>query len=287
MQAVHGPTGGRRRLRVALRRARDTAGLTQEQVAAAMDWSLSKLIRIEAGTVSISTNDVKALLQLYRMTQPTQVSELVELAKVARRRTWWSQYRDQIPASYGIYIGLEAEAAELCSYHSVGMPGLLHTEEYARAMVEAVAPMQVGLDEVERRVEIRMRRQKEIFGRPRRPRITCVIDEAALRRQIGGPTVTRDQLLHLVALGSDSDIVIRVLPFSAGGYTLLGHFVILRFADPDDTDVVYLEGTGVEEVIDQPAGVLPYLETFRRLQEGSLTKADSLALIARIAGEMR
>src|SRR5690349_8967067 len=107
MGTVYGPTVGRRRLRSAIRRAREAAGLTQEQVAVAMDWSLSKLIRIESGQVSISTNDVKALLSHYRVNDPVQVADLVDLARVARRRTWWSPYRDSVPPAHYAYIGLE------------------------------------------------------------------------------------------------------------------------------------------------------------------------------------
>ncbi|HEX5542805.1 MAG TPA: helix-turn-helix transcriptional regulator [Micromonospora sp.] len=287
LQTVHGPIGGRRRLRTALRRARDISGLTQEQVAATMDWSLSKLIRIEAGTVSISTNDLKALLQLYRITDPVQVSEFVEIARVARRRAWWAPHKDHIPSSYGTYIGLEAEADELCSYHSVGLPGLLQTEDYARAMVDAVAPMHLRRDDVERRVEIRMQRQRAVFSQAVPLRMSCVIDEAALRRQTGGIEVMREQLLHLEDLGNQTNIVIRVFPFTAGNYTNLGHFLILKFPDPDDTDVVYLENResgGL--VIDEPTDTRPYLETFLRLQERSLPRTDSLAFIRRIADEM-
>ncbi|HEX5594901.1 MAG TPA: helix-turn-helix transcriptional regulator [Micromonosporaceae bacterium] len=286
MQTVHGPIGGRRRLRTALRRARDVCGLTQEQVATAMDWSLSKLIRIEAGSVSISTNDLKALLQLYRITDPAQVSEFVEIARVARQRAWWAPYKDHIPSSYGTYIGLEAEAAELCSYHSVGLPGLLQTEEYSRAMVDAAAPM-LRRDEVERRVEIRRRRQQAVFSRADPLRMNCVIDEATLRRQTGGVEVMRKQLRHLVELGNTPNICIRVLPFTAGDHMNLSHFLILRFPDPDDTDVVYLEhAENGGLVIDEPTDTRPYLETFLRLQKRSLPKADSLTFVSRIADEM-
>jgi transcriptional regulator with XRE-family HTH domain len=286
MTAIHGPTVGRRRLRAALRTARDAAGLTQEQVAAAMDWSLSKLIRIEAGTVSISTNDVKALLDLYRMNDPDEVAELVGLARVARRRTWWSQYKDDLPAPYLNYIGLEAEASALSFFQPIGMPGLMQTEAYARAVVKAVVPSLVDPNEADNVVAVRMRRQQEVLRQPRPPEVSLVLDEAALHRQTGGVSVVREQLLHLVALGSEPNISIRVLPFTASEYTPFGTFIVLGFPDPGVTDVAYVEGAGYEDVVDNPDQVKPFQETFRQLQEQSLDAARSRALIEKVAGEL-
>ena len=194
MTTVYGPTVGRRRLRTVLRRAREAAGLTQEQVAAAMDWSLSKLIRIEAGTVSISTNDVKALSQHYHLDDPQQVRDLVELARLSRRRPWWAAYRDAVPASFAAFIGLEAEADGLQFFQAVGMPGLLQTERYARAIVAASPSSTSGADSDKAlTVELRLRRQREVLGRAVPPRIEAVLDEAALRRQLGGRACLRGQ----------------------------------------------------------------------------------------------
>jgi transcriptional regulator with XRE-family HTH domain len=289
MTTVHGPTVGRRRLRSALRRARDAAGLTQEQVAAAMDWSLSKLIRIEAGSVSISTNDVKALLGHYHMTDQHQIDELVELARVSRRRTWWSQYKDSLPSAYASYIGLETEASKLSFFQPSGIPGLLQTESYARAAVTA-ASTTVGdtMDEelIEERHAIRMRRQKEVLDRPDRPDIDVVLDEAALHRQTGGPGSLREQLLHLADVGRLPRVTIRVLPFTAGDYAPQGPFVILHFPDQDDTDVVYLEGVLAQDVLDRAADVAAYQQTFDRLWEMSLQPEESLAKIAKMAGQL-
>jgi transcriptional regulator with XRE-family HTH domain len=274
-------------LRSALRRARDAAGTTQEQVAAAMDWSLSKLIRIEAGSVSISTNDVKALLHHYRMTDSRQVAEFVELSRASRRRAWWSPYRDSLPASYAALIGLEAEAVGLRFFQAVGIPGLMQTESYARAIFAAAAPPeQAGPGDVEIAVEIRMRRQQEVLGRPEPPAIQVVLDEATLHRQTGGAACLREQLLHLVAMGGADNVTIQVLPFTATDYAVAAPFTILEFADPDDTDVVYVEAAMLQDVIDNPEAVKPYQVMFPRLQEKSLAPAHSLALIATIAGEL-
>lgn len=285
-QSHYGPTVGRRKLRTAIRRAREAAGLTQEQVATAMDWSLSKLIRIEAGYVSISTNDIKALLTHYQVSDPSQVAELVQLAKVSRQRAWWSQYRDSVPPAYYSYIGLEAEAATLCFYQSVGMPGLLQTEAYAQAMLRTVIPRLTDSTEAQASVALRMRRQREVLARPTPPRIDVVLDEATLHRQTGGPAVIREQLTHLVDLARSGLTTIQVLPFTSTIYTPLGQFVILRFGDAGDNDVVYLESTGVEDVLDHPEAVDAHLKTFEGLQRAALDPAASLARIQELADRL-
>jgi transcriptional regulator with XRE-family HTH domain len=287
MTTVQGPTVGRRRLRTALRRAREAAGITQEHVAASMDWSLSKLIRIESGTVSISTNDCKALLGLYRVTDQALIDELVGLARVARRRTWWSSYRDTVPPSYAAYIGLEAEAAELCYFQPINMPGLLQTEAYARAIVPVDGPYEVAPDQIDTVVAIRLTRQREVLGRDNPPEIRAVLDEAVLRRLTGGPEIMHEQLLHLVALGSAPNVTIQVLPFTAGKNLVNGPFVILRYPDPADTDVVYVESALFNDVVDRPESIGPYQYAFKGLSADSLGPAESLAFIAEVAGEFR
>jgi len=286
MATTYGPKVGRRKLRSAIRRAREASGLTQEQVALAMDWSLSKLIRIEAGYVSISTNDVKALLLHYQVTDPAEVAELVSLARVARQRTWWSQYRDSVPPAYYSYIGLEAEASRLSFYQSVGMPGLLQTPEYAQAVAKIVIPNFSDPGEAEASVALRMRRQREVLDRANPPTLDVVLDEATLHRQTGGPDVIRGQLRHLIALAQNDHITIQVLPFTSPVYTPLGQFVIISFSGPEDPDVVYLESTGLEDVLDQPEAVMSHVQTFAVLQQAALSPADSLARIAKLAGEL-
>jgi transcriptional regulator with XRE-family HTH domain len=278
---VHSPTAGRRRLRNALRYARDVANLTQEQVAAAMDWSLSKVIRIETGAVSISTNDLRQLLLLYQVTDPSEVAELVELARVGRRRPWWTRYRDTVPGEYLSYVGLEDESSAMRSFSPAGMPGLLQTEEFAHAVVDAswLTTFGDGPD----RVDVRMKRQQEVLQRPHPPEITAVLDEAVLWRQIGGAAVLRGQLLHLVALAQRPQITIQVLPFTASISHLLSPFVILEFSDPADADVVYVESSLEQTMLDGDQ-VATYRRVFGRVQAASLPPDESLALIARVAG---
>jgi transcriptional regulator with XRE-family HTH domain len=292
---VHSPTAGRRRLRHALRRARDLANLTQEQVAEAMDWSLSKVIRIETGAVSISISDLRQLLLLYQIDDPQEVGELVELARVGRRRPWWTRYKDTVPGEYLAYVGLEDESSAMRCFSPAGMPGLLQTEEFAHAVVEASWWTTVGDDpthpspptppEVIARVDVRMKRQQEVLQRTNPPEITAVLDEAVLWRQIGGVGVLQGQLRHLVELGRRPQFTIRVLPFTASVSHLLSPFVILEFPDPADTDVVYVE-SALEQMVLDGAEVATYRRVFGRVGGASLPPDESLALIARVAGEL-
>jgi transcriptional regulator with XRE-family HTH domain len=290
---VHSPTAGRRRLRTTLRRARDAAGLTQEQVAEAMDWSLSKVIRIETGGVGISTTDLRQLLMLYQITDPAAVSELVELARIGRQRPWWTRYKDVIPSGYLSYIGLEDESTALRCVNPNGMPGLLQTEEFARALADASwwttavgGRLRPAPAVAEERADLRMIRQREVLHRANPPEITAVLDEAVLWRQVGGAEVLVRQLRHLITLGSELHITIQVLPFTAGMLNMVSPFVILEFSDPADTDVVYAESAFEHIVLDEPADVETYRRVFARVQAASLPPAESLALIARVAGEL-
>jgi transcriptional regulator with XRE-family HTH domain len=294
MTAVHSPTAGRRRLRTALRHARDAADLTQEQVAHAMDWSLSKVIRIETGGVGISTTDLRQLLQLYRVDDPERISELVELARVGRRRPWWTRYKDEVPAPYLSYVGLEDECSAIHCFQPVGMHGLLQTEEYANALVDAswanaarigrVWPLPRTPLVAEDRVELRMHRQRELLERTSPPQIVAILDEAVLRREIGGPDVLRRQLHHLIELSARPHIAVHVLPFTAHRVNMLSPFAILEFPDPSDTDVVYAESAFTQSIIDEVTEVDTYRRVFDWLLAASSDESESRELIVRVAG---
>lgn len=289
---VHSPTAGRRRLRNVLRRARDAAALTQEQVAEEMDWSLSKVIRIETGGVGVSTSDLRQLLQLYQVTDPGEVADLIELARVGRQRPWWTRYKDAMPPGYLSYIGLEDESSGLRCVSPVGLPGLLQTEEYSRAIVEASwwalrADQQenAGSAMATQRMDVRRIRQREVLGRETPPEITAVLDEAVLWRQVGGPGVLRRQLLHLAELSQRPHIAIHVLPFHTSVVNMLSHFVILEFPDPADPDAVYVE-SAFDHTVLEGGDVATYRAAFEQLRRASLNEADSVALINQVASEV-
>lgn len=279
------PVVQRRRLRTELRKARLDAGQTQGDVAAAMDWSLSKVIRIEAGTVSISTNDLKALLRHYKIDDPERVSELVALGKAARERTWWSQYRDVATPALLQLIGYESAATVRRNFEPLLVPGLLQTEEYARAVIPALNE-RIPPNRVDTLVEIRMRRQ-ELIERANPPELFFVLDEAVIRRSPGSPAIMRRQLRHLVEMSERPNLAIEVLPFTAGFHQgMRGSFVVLEFADPADDDVLYVEDPHGLISIDNDEVILSYREVFERLRNVSLNAKDSAAYIGKLADEM-
>jgi transcriptional regulator with XRE-family HTH domain len=297
MTTVHSPTAGRRRLRTALRQARDAAGMTQDQVAHAMDWSLSKVIRIETGGVGISTTDLRQLLVLYQVEDPERVADLEELARVGRRRPWWTRYKETVPGPYLSYVGLEDECSAMRCFYPVGMPGLLQTERFASALVDAswvaatspgdrMWPLPLTRTQAAELVELRMTRQREVLGRPAPPEMVVILDEAVLRREIGGRQVLRDQLLHLLELGTRPHLTVHVLPFTAHRVNMLSPFVILQFSDPADTDVVFAESAFEQSIVDDVADVESYRQVFEWLHTAALDEERSRRLIARVAGEL-
>jgi transcriptional regulator with XRE-family HTH domain len=281
-----GPAVQRRRLRAELRRARQEARLTQEQVAAAMEWSLSKIIRIEAGTVGISANDLRALLGYYRIEDPDEVADLLALARAGRERPWQSAYRDIASPRLLQYIELEAPASVSRNFQPLVVPGLLQTEEYARIMLEQMAANlpDEGVDSL---VEVRMRRQ-QLIDRDDSPLLFFILDEAATRRLVGGRDVMRRQLHRLAELAARPRITVEVVPFSAGAhFGLQGSFVIQEFPDPNDDDLLYQEGPQGEMIShDDPELILRYRQVFEDLRRLSLGPEGSLAFLAELADSL-
>jgi transcriptional regulator with XRE-family HTH domain len=280
------PVVQRRRLRSELRRARLDAGLTQEQVAAAMDWSLSKLIRIENGSVGISTNDLRAILLHYKITDDRRTSELLALARAARERSWWSVYSDSAPKPLLQLIEYEAAAFIARNFQPLVVPGLLQTEEYARASIQGLAP-QMHPNRLETLVKIRMKRQ-ELLQRSDVPLLFFIMDEAVVRRIVGGKDVTRRQLQRIIDVSDMPNVTIEVVPFSAGILPgLQSQFVIYEFPDAADDDVLYLEnGRGTLLSRDDAEEVLSFREEFERLREASLEPEGSRDFLRTLIGEL-
>jgi transcriptional regulator with XRE-family HTH domain len=286
MAEVGSPLVQRRRLRTELKKARQTSGLTQDQGAGEMDGSLSKIIRIEAGSSGISANDLKALLQLYGVKDPGQVDSLVALARAARERSWWSAYRDVASQSLLQLIEYESEAHAVRQFETLFIPGILQTEDYARAVLQNHYDEGPGSEQLRALVELRTRRE-DLFDAENGPSFHFVLDEAVVHRLVVGPSVMRRQLRRLIEVANRPNITIEIVPFSAGLHPgMKGPFEIIEFADPPVSDIVYLEGPRVDIISDDPEEILKYREAFERLVKASLGPRDSLALIARIADEM-
>lgn len=289
MATEQSPAIGRRRLRIELRRAREAASLTQEQVVRELDWSLSKLIRIETGAVGVSTTDLRALLQLYGITDSDRVTELTEIARASRRKpTWWSAYRDLIPEGLRKLAELEGAASVVRTFHPLLIPGPLQTAEYARAIITAGGPLQFTEGEVERYVEFRMVRKRELFGSGDR-RVTMLLGEASVRQVIGGPDVMRGQLESL-RKGAQAGLTVRVVPFDAGAHAgLSGAFTLLEFPDPIDDDVLCVDAVGLHNIIERDDAKLvsDYQAAFSHLETLVLDSEQTAALLGKIIDELK
>lgn len=276
----------RRRLRARLRQARTDRGLTQREVANAMDWSLSKLIRIESGSVGISSSDLKVLLQHYGIDDPSEVGQFLSLARAGRRDQagWWTAYRGVTSQQYLTFLGYENAASVVQTFQPLLIPGLLQEEEYARAVFRAFG---VSTDQANELVKLRMQRQRELLERSSVPEMIFVIDEAALHRWVGGRDVMRQQLQRLRSEAGRTNVAIEIVPFTAGAhFGMKGPFVILEFAEDQDEDVLFLENSRGDAISrDEQAEIDPYRDAFAQLRDHASQK-DLVAVIDRVLKEM-
>ncbi|BBA96317.1 putative DNA-binding protein [Actinacidiphila reveromycinica] len=276
------PSVTRRKLRMELRRARERAGLTQREAARTLDWSPSKVIRIETGQVGVSVTDARALAHLYGVTEQQQVDELVEAARESRKSSWWAKYHDVLSASFGQYLGLEGAANGVSVYHPVVVPGHVQTCGYAEALLAPrVEPARAA-----RLARLRAERQEHMLDSGGTAGLSFVIDEAALRRRIGGPEVMRGQLDRLLEVAEFPRVDLMVLPLDFGAhYSTMGGFVLLGFSD--DADLLYLEhATGSVTTGNDLSLLARYQECFEALTAGALHGQDACALIERAKGEI-
>jgi transcriptional regulator with XRE-family HTH domain len=279
-----GPTVRRRQLMTELRRLREGARLTQDEVASTLDWHPTKVMRIETGRTAPHPNDVRAMVGLYGVTDADVVAGVTKLAQDARQRGWWYSYRDVLLHRYEFYIGLESEAASIQVFELAMIPGLLQTEDYARALIRGLLFCDGA--EVERRVEVRMTRQ-ELLARPDRPQLWAILDEAAVRRVVGGRAIMRAQLLHLARSWEDGQATIQVIPYGAGPHPGLGGpFVVLGFAEPAEPQVVCMETVGGNLYVDKPEEVSLYTTAFDRLRAVALSPAQTRDMLHSLAGEL-
>jgi transcriptional regulator with XRE-family HTH domain len=273
-----GPTVQRLVLGGQLHRLRESRGISAEQAAEAIRGSHSKISRMEHGRVGFKERDVSDLLTLYGVTDSEERAALLNLAREANTPGWWHAYSDVLPTWLEPYVGLEAAASVLRTYEVQFVPGLLQTEEYARALIRL--GQAVSEDEVDRRAELRVSRQ-EILGGPNPPQLWAVVDEGALRRPVGGPEVAHRQLQHLIKMAEHPAVTLQILPFTAGPHSAMGGpFTILRFAEPDLRDVVYIEQLTSALYLDKPSEVDSYLEVMEQLclqAEPAATRSRSSA----------
>ncbi|HEY6312880.1 MAG TPA: helix-turn-helix transcriptional regulator [Streptosporangiaceae bacterium] len=278
---AHMRTVGSRRLVIELKQFREAAGLTGEQVAEQMGWSVAKVYRIEGDRVRVLPRDVARLLTLYGITGE-QADAVLELARLARAKDWWHQYSGAIPEWFQFYVGLEAATSAMQEYNAELVTGLLQTQAYARAVMAAA--MRADADEeMERQIAVRLERQKRLTA-PDAPTLWAVMNEAVLHRHVGGPQVMRDQLAHIDQIAGRSNVTVQVLPFTAGAHpAMLGSFTVMQFPDPADRDVVYLEAETGALYLEKPEDVRRYSLMIDYLRAQALGPAESRALIAQLA----
>ena len=270
------PTGRRRRLGAELRRLREAAGLTIDRVAEALECSPSKVSRIETGQVSATPRDVRDMLGLYRV-DDARLEAMVQVAREARQRGWWQKFVD-VPDGVPAYVGLEAAATSIDVYMSLIVPALLQTPDYARAVIAAVRP-DLPASEIDRRVELRLRRQ-DMLDQERPPVMRVLLDDTLLRRPVGGPAVLAAQRRRLLADADRPAITIQVLEVAAGAHAGMdGPFTIFGFPAPAERDVVALDSAADALYLEGPEDVARYRRVFELLLPTARPPGDSAAII--------
>ena len=289
MAADQGPVVSSALLRSQLVRLRKDRGLTQEQVASRLEWSPSKLIRVEGGRSSITKVDLEALLAVYGVTSESYRERLATLNRAARDRGWWEAYRNDIDATYLNYVGYEAGAAFIRQFAGLALPGLLQTREYAEVITEKTGDPAL----MSRVVRLRMERQSELMKRSVPPRQYYVLDEGEIRRHIGiqkDPAIMPNQLRRIAERAErDEHVTIRVIPFNAGAHAgLSGPFTLLEF-DGDLADILYYDmGAGPISMVDgNDPQIAAHADRFEALLEDALPADQSIELIRSAADDMQ
>jgi transcriptional regulator with XRE-family HTH domain len=278
-----GPTVARMLVGAQLRRLRETASVTREEAAHAIRGSESKISRLELGRTGFKQRDLTDLLALYGVAQD-EPATLLALAKQANKPGWWHHFGDAAPDWFGDYLGLEGAARVIRTYEVQFVPGLLQTREYARAVMR-LGPTDLPGELAERRVELRMHRQG-LLQRADPPRLWTVIDEAALRRPIGGPEVMRAQLRHLIEVSSLPTVSVQILPFSVGQVALVGAMIMLRFPEGELPDVVYVEQFTGARYFDKPADTEQYLHVLNQIGTAAQPPTATRSVLERILKEI-
>ncbi|GAA2086503.1 helix-turn-helix domain-containing protein [Actinomadura alba] len=284
MPPGYSPTLRNRRLRALLRHLREQRGMTLEQAARQVDWTGAKLSRIETGQRGAHPNDVRALTDVYEVTGEEREA-LIRLAREARQRGWWQPYGSALPSGFETYVGLESEASGISAYAPELIPGLMQTEDYARAQMRA-APVPDSDEEIDKRIAVRITRQARLTSATP-PELWVILNEAVLHRQVGGPATLRAQHERIIDLAQQPTITVQILPFSSGAHPAThGAFVSLGFPQPEDVDVVYVEYLTGRAFLEAPDEIARYTLVLNHLRASALSPDDSLTLIRTLARKL-
>lgn len=279
-----GPTARRMVLGGQLRRLRESRDISREQAGDAIRGSESKISRLELGRVSLKERDVVDLLQLYGVTDSDERESFLQLVRESNQPGWWHRYHDLLPRWFQDYVGLEESASRIQTYEVAFVPGLVQTESYARAVVRRGLP-DAPYDEVERRVSLRMRRQ-QLLVEPSATRLWAVVDEAVLHRSVGGTDVLREQLIHLLEVTTQPNISLQIVPFRLGGSAAESSFTLLRFAEPELPDIVYLEHLCGALYLDKADEVEIYTKVAQRLAVEAETPDESRRTLEKVLADL-
>lgn len=288
--SLTGPRAGATVVRMVLgaqlRRLREAAGLTPEQAGYEIRASRSKMSRLEHGRVGFKIRDVEDLLTLYGVTDQKVRLALLALAEKANEQGWWTQYGDILADWFETYLGLEAAASLIRTFELQFVHGLFQTPDYARA-VTLLGNRAAPETDIDRRVSLRMARQ-DLLTSAQPPRVWSVMDEAALRRPVGGVKVMQAQLRRLAELAELPNVTLQVVPFRAGGHDAAGgSFTILRFSEPDVPDVVYIEQLTGAIYLEKPAATDHYLDIMNRLSAISLSPAQTTPFLGEVSRQLQ
>ncbi|MEV0978980.1 helix-turn-helix transcriptional regulator [Streptomyces sp. NPDC049915] len=277
----HGPAVRRRKLGAELRALRARAGLTSGEAARLVGWHQSKVSRIETGSSGAKPSDVRLLLDAYGVDDDELRDLLLVLAgsQIGGREHWWHAYRGVLPPTYRDFISLESQASAMRTLETSVVPGLLQTPAYARAVTRAAVGA-VDEERLDALVEVRLARQGVLHAQPPL-RLSAVLDEAVLRREVGGPEVMAQQLRRLLQAAQLPQVRLQVLPFSAGAHVgITGPFVIFSFPSTSDLDVVVLDNMTSSLYLERKEDLGAYAEAFNSLRIHALSPEDSLDFIA-------
>jgi transcriptional regulator with XRE-family HTH domain len=285
MAVESSPTVRRRQLAAELRRLRLAAKLTIEQVADQLEWSQGKVSKIENARVSVLPRDVRHLLTVYGVGEGDEREALQALAAQSRKRGWWQQYGEAVPAWFQTYVGLEAEATAIADYQAEYVPGLLQTRDYAVA-VHSAARMNATGEEIEQQVAVRMQRQARLTG-DGAPQLWVVLNEAVIRRLVGDRATMHEQLVKLATESSAPNITLQILPFGAGAHPAMDSaFALLTFDRPAAGDVVYFEYPTGALYLEKPDEVARYRLAFDHLRAIALSPEGTRKLLTRTADDL-
>jgi transcriptional regulator with XRE-family HTH domain len=278
------PTARRIMLGARLRRLREAAELSRAEAGFAIRSSESKISRLELGRVSFKVRDVTDLLTMYGVTDPERRDAFLEMVARSNEPGWWHRYTDLVADWFQDYLGLEESASRIQTWEQQFVPGLLQTEDYAKAIIShGWSPM--AAQSVQRQVGMRMRRQA-LLGRPDPPKLWTVVDESVLHRPIGGRQVMVDQVEHLIELTKRPNITLQIVPYQFSGYAAEGTFTSLRFAEPELPDVVYIEHLSGALYLDKRSDTELYGRVFDRLTVDAYTPDHTRQLLIKVRAEI-